>query len=265
MKKFYLLYLIICIVFLSSSCNKPTISNNTNSFEINKNNLSNEVVSEKNTRTILNKQDATDTDISTKEVIVNMVEEAGYFTNNFGEKTGEYSYCIPKINLSSDGAKSINNSIYDKFYPLITEYSDAYEIKYDIIKNDNILSLIVQAKFLWEYTDYEAYNINIKTGEKIENKDLICMYGYNEDTFTPLLKSITGNYYLERYKERSQDEYFNEYYEYTTSDKLCNLSIPMYIGNNNKLHIVANIGSLAGASSYEHIIDTGLSLRQTTN
>ena len=42
---------------------------------------------------------------------------------------------------------------------------------------------------------------------------------------------------------------------YTVSEERINIDMPMYINENNKISIVAEIGSLAGAESYYHIIE----------
>ena len=181
-----------------------------------------------------------------------------------------FSYHLPSFNINTADAIKINNKIHDDFYPII-EYSynnmktnasiDTTKVSYEQHQYKDILSLVVSANDVNDIIHYGAYSINTKSGEAVSNSELISMVGYNNEDFLTFLKNLTGNYYIEKYsKFPNYDGSYDRMYNLTLSDEFCNLDIPMYIDENGHLIVIANIGSMAGASIYCHVIDTGLTV-----
>ena len=91
---------------------------------------------------------------------------------------------LPIINLNYQSVKNINNEIEKSYKDLIDEniitkdMININSLNYKYYINNNILSLIIEFK-LYNYTasfltyEYKTYNINIDTGEIIDNNKLI--------------------------------------------------------------------------------------------
>lgn len=181
-----------------------------------------------------------------------------------------YTYQVPAFNISSEDAQSLNSQIYSYIYNYYQETIQQqkneeslfiHKIKNVYYVNDDIVSLGVKVLADWDTTYNKWYNINKSTGKKVSNSELVSLLGYSDVDFIKHLKDVVATYYVNLWKDNNpegQNEYYWDRYNYTISDEACNMNIPMYIGENGNLYVVAKIGSLAGAGHYEHLIDTGI-------
>ncbi len=192
--------------------------------------------------------------------------------NKYGE-TIRYSYKIPAFNMVSSDALNVNRSIYDKYYgeiqnSLQTLEQDGFlsvnKISNEYYVNMDIISVCITSEFYdWGGSEREVYNMNCSTGKALTNSELIAFAGYSESGFISKLKQAAGDYYVNLYENNCPDymlDYYNDRYNYTISDEACNMSTPIFIGENGNIFAVASIGSIAGASKYEHIVDTGINV-----
>lgn len=110
---------------------------------------------------------------------------------------GYFYYNIPQVNINSSDAQVINDEInsklkkeYDDVKKALEESKGEYiasmfeEIDYKYYINDNILSLFIYSKGEVESdSDYYIYNIDIYTGKKVSNEDILKIKQLNEETF----------------------------------------------------------------------------------
>lgn len=186
--------------------------------------------------------------------------------------TCHYKYDVPAFNIDSADAQKINSDILsyvDEFYQgtlqsqKIKESLFIYKITNSYYVNGDIVSLVIQVNNDWGATYTTCYNINKSTGKIVSNSELASSLGYQEAEFVKFLKELTGAFYVDLWSDNSpdgQNEFYWDRYNYTVSDEVCNMSVPMFIGENGNLFIVAKIGSLAGAGSYEFEIDTKINV-----
>lgn len=203
--------------------------------------------------------------LTLEEYVTDFLNESSVYKDSVGNDNA-FSYRVPQINIDSHDAEIINSEINNRFASVYDELlenkkkgvsNDIIRIDYKAYLNGDILSVSVWKVYSWEYTDYNAYNINARTGKRLSNADLIGMTGYNNDEFYEFLKKLNTEYFENMYNNYSLPDY-EYFYQYNISDELLNLDIPMYIGEDGYLYVVSNIASVAGASSYEHIINTKL-------
>lgn len=181
-------------------------------------------------------------------------------------------YQIPAINLTSEDAAAINREIaadieadYQNTLQVMKEGNSlsSLGVTYEYYVNNDIVSLGIIFRNDLDTIDITWYNINKATGKRISNSELVATLGYTESQFVEKLKEVTGNYYLATTGINASavgDEFYQDRYNYTISDEACNMKVPLYIGENGHLYAVARIGSLAGASSYNHLVDTGIAV-----
>lgn len=137
------------------------------------------------------------------EVIVNKVikkinDDKDYaylidYKNFVLDNGNEYGLKLLEINLNSDDAKNINleiksfvNNSYKKFQYLNDMISSGNIIDYVYFVNDDIISVIIKNNYyvnrMFVVEKDTVYNIDIKTGENIENIDLLKKYELTEDS-----------------------------------------------------------------------------------
>ena len=174
-----------------------------------------------------------------------------YFTDKLTKDgEGEYEYNIPHMNIDSEDAISINNIISAKYKDRYEKNKKLFEesvqqkvgfygsyINYKYYVNDNILSLFVYegCETSEVCTSYDSYNIDVITGKKISNSELLKIKKVNDfaktikTSFEKLEKEeewkkegIVDNYYkqINEFNSKSPDEYY------------------MYLNKNNELCII---------------------------
>ena len=137
------------------------------------------------------------------EVIVNKVikkinDDKDYaylidYKNFVLDNGNEYGLKLLEINLNSDDAKNINleiksfvNNSYKKFQYLNDMISSGNIIDYIYYISNDIISVIIKNNYyvnkMYVVEKDIVYNIDIKTGENIENIDLLKKYELTEDS-----------------------------------------------------------------------------------
>ena len=191
----------------------------------------------------------------------------------YGDGNSNYfSYKIPCFNINSPDSRTVNNIINGDIHAVINdEYNSMkhgyslyiYSTDYFVQEHDDLVSLVTVIDYDNDYQEYSAYTMDLKTGKRITNYDLINRTGYTQSQFLERVKMLMLNKFESIYKDMIYGSFSSDYwwyYNYTSSTELCNLDIPMYVGANRHLYIIPNIGSMAGASSYPYIIDTGVTV-----
>ena len=174
----------------------------------------------------------------------------------------DYSFEIPYVNIDSDYAKEINKKI-EKDYSidkLVKEAKEAPDvlrvIEYKVYINNNILSLVITEGYAIN-TEYFAYNIDIYTGEKISNEQILKNKNISENNFLSKVEELCIKAVNEIYKnnkDNSKQKSIN-----TTIKENKNMKINMFLDNNNKINIISMIyNGIAQITETREIINTNL-------
>lgn len=206
-----------------------------------------------------------------KEPII-QVNANGIVYTDFEKKGEGYSYSIPKINIDSKDVENINNEIEEKIIKEVKKQIKEYkklkkenknnqeevsyaftpcDISYKYYINDEILSVVIKFGFPYEYVEYTVYNVNIKTGKKIKNEEILGYKGILPENFSNKLPEIFGDFYKENSGNMNEEnELYEEYkkqYERTISKENCNINNYMFLDNEGNINIVAKIYTMAGS------------------
>lgn len=215
-----------------------------------------------------------------------LVTDAFTYTKTIKDIYDEvFSYKIPKINIDSDDVNEINKEINEKIisrakeYVPILEKNDSvglYEVGYLYYINNNILSVVINLNFDADVVDYYVYNIDINTGKRISNEDILKIKNMTEKQFEEKLSSAAKIKFINKYgskdthmdnlkysdafyKEselKEQESIYVTQYNQTISRSNCKIdNNKIYLSNNQNLNVVTKIYSLAGANEYEHILN----------
>jgi len=137
----------------------------------------------------------------------------------------------------------------------MTDWANPGSISYGYYINGKVISLVIKESIDGGYDFYKVYNIDIETGEKITNKELLQYKGFSISEFTNELPNIYGDYFKKLCGNYKEDDFYIDQYNKTISGKNCNIEQPIFIDWNGKINIVAKIYQLAGGESpYSHII-----------
>lgn len=247
--------------------------------ENNVNNLTNQVSN--------NNKDQNVPNTTNPKTIKKLDESKDLLYSSYNKYSSEYSYSIPYINIDSADARRINNEI-ESYYKKLVEQElknesegyaiNMYTIKYTSYINDTILSLVISHSNPNDCIYYKVYNLDIYNGTMVSNADILNLKNITEAKLLDKLKELYKNKFVSLYGTREnyinnmktapvgwtetelqeQAKLYDEQFNYTISDNNCSISTPMFLNDDGNICVVATIYSLAGASSYQHIIDTNI-------
>ena len=221
------------------------------------------------------------------KTIKKLDESKDLLYSSYSKYSSQYSYSIPYINIDSADAKKINSEI-QTYYKNLVEQELKYEaqgysvhmdtIKYTSYINNNILSVVISNTYPNSCIYYKVYNLDIYNGTTVSNADILNLKNITEAKLLDKLKELYKNKFVSLYGTREnyinnmktapigwtetelqeQAKLYDEQFNYTISDNNCSISTPMFLNDDGNICVVATIYSLAGASSYQHIIDTNI-------
>jgi len=185
---------------------------------------------------------------------INEDEEYVYDNPKYVDKT------VPYVNIDSDDAKSINNKI-EKYVD--GKASDTWnELFYYYYINDNIISILFGNKLGDTFNSkYRIYNINVKTGKIVSNKELIDIKKTNREEIASSLNETIEKSYgdsIEFAKEttiRYDGEIDLTVYEAnkTSVEGLKVENMKLYLNEKKELCIVFDTFTIAGSMTSEYL------------
>lgn len=180
----------------------------------------------------------------------------------------KYKYEIPQINLESKEIEKINKEILQKYEDIIDEINEEQIIdfgceglSYEYYENDGILSLVmVNPTESGGYFECETYNIEISTGEEIDNKELLEKIDIDEAKFgNKILKSISTTNLYNADESTSEDlKTFIKEQESKTTNKYKNISadkVELYLNEKKNLCAYLDVYALAGGETMTILLD----------
>jgi len=186
-------------------------------------------------------------------------------TKLIDQQGGEHTYEIPYIDIESEDAKKMNEEIKEKYLVHYNEaikdmeegYNITGEVYYKSYINGDVLS-VVAYRTVHGWIDYATYNINVKTGKKVDNNELLEMKGLNKEEVRNEIvnfmaeKVSLGSYedMTESEEKEHQQELLQKVYETVIDD-----NTQFYLNEENHLCIIAVEYVLAGAGEYERLYD----------
>ena len=172
------------------------------------------------------------------------------------------TYYIPRVNLYTDRAASVNDIIYQDLSGYVKKDSPQYPydrgMDYRWTQYKDIISILVRTAgdFDTGMIDFYVYNVSAETGDRLSHKALWEAYGMTEAEYYEQLRDIVKAFYAECYAMWQEQESF---YEYTREcEKTClsneNLEAAMpYVDENGDLCVVMKFYYFAGPPSFYRI------------
>ena len=197
--------------------------------------------------------------------------------NAYGEKQ-QFVYQIPQINIETAQAQDLNLKIYNELEKYVLEAEKISSEKLDDLPEcsglsytwevyENILSIMIVGDMwpeLSPYTTYWVYNIDIESGEEISKDRLFKLFDLSQDEYLELAKKAMAENWWTVYGEVIEREGLFESVKQQLSDTLSednvNEAMP-YINRDGDLCAIYKMYAIAGAESYEQIINLSVATK----
>ena len=214
----------------------------------------------------------TETTAPTIEIDLNNLVTDAYSDALFDANGCACCYHIPQFNLPGNSAKQLNEKIYKQCYDILLE--DVYsfigndgwspfflEMSYLAGHKGNYASVIVGCSSDVSYWEYYIYTVSAATGREATMDELLAEFGMDREAYYDLVEKRLNQYWDEWIAEAesnnpsiADDTFVKECISRTLTDANIQKTIP-YINPNGGLSFIAEIYSMAGADSYDHLIN----------
>lgn len=189
-----------------------------------------------------------------------------------GEKEEDevLSYYVPELLIKSSYAESVNkeiNAAYEKYKKNLNneEAEQYYGTSYiAYLTKEGILSLVFISYGEYDDNEYKVYNIDTKTGEKVENAKLAELAGVSDirkaamDALQNLYNKMEifkiKDYKVVLEKGEKKDEQMSDV-EKTFSEKYLNDKMQIGLTNEGKMFFISTIDTTGGAEFYNWVYD----------
>ena len=199
----------------------------------------------------------------TKKIVVTELyseEGEGVFSDGSPYK---YSFHVPQIEDDTDDAATINQEIASTYGKIAKECLESVKKKetpycssvvYEHFRSGNILALVLRhANFYDGFEGYAAYSYDTANGVRLTNEDILKMQNMTEADYLTALRRAAAKEFDDSFHaswgalEESDPGGYQELRSWTLSEQNLNLNVPFYM-DNGTVHVIAHIGSPAGAS-----------------
>ena len=106
--------------------------------------------------------------------------------------------------------------------------------------------------------EYFVYVYDINRDLRLDNFDLIELFGYSEDDFLASVRDAAGWEYIsanEGVPAEYRGEMYDDRYAFTISDENISFeNLMIYLESDGRVAVLARIGSMAGAGWYYHVV-----------
>lgn len=249
MKKFLTMLLAAAMLFTLAACGTTP-----NEADSNNNNEQND-----------HQTETPDTSYETPQITELYSEDFDY-TDGVGNN-GHYTYRVPQIEADTQGAEAINKAIADTYGPIVDGVKESVSEKvslsclyvaWETYQYENILSLVVSCGWDADMDSYNVYLYDIASGQQLITEDLLKTLNVDEQAFLEAVRRAAADKFDTQYGAIAggdMDEFLTERRDWTLSDENINMDVRTYADGAGKLHVVLPIGSIAGADSYEQVLD----------
>lgn len=249
MKKFLTMLLAAAMLFTLAACGTTP-----NEADSNNNNEQND-----------HQTETPDTSYETPQITELYSEDFDY-TDGVGNN-GHYTYRVPQIEADTQGAEAINKAIADTYGPIVDGVKESVSEKvslsclyvaWETYQYENILSLVVSCGWDADMDSYNVYLYDIASGQQLTTEDLLKTLNVDEQAFLEAVRRAAADKFDAQYGAIAggdMDEFLTERRDWTLSDENINMDVRTYADGAGKLHVVLPIGSIAGADSYEQVLD----------
>ncbi|MBQ5890784.1 MAG: hypothetical protein IIW73_07530 [Clostridia bacterium] len=211
--------------------------------------------------------DETESDVSSEitltaaEIVKREYEKSGEYLFN-GTKT-EFNYAYPQIVLDQMGVTSINERIKNYCEALIDTELNAMKsnrklgmtkMSYSAYLKGEILSILIKSEYGYEFTLFEAINLNILTGIEQEKDDIFNAAGLTTTDAAEKIKTAAEDKYVQIHgtiADRDVDDTIDYAKGKSATSIDYDVDMTLYFDEDGNLKAIVRIYKLGG-EEYEY-------------
>ena len=191
----------------------------------------------------------------------------GSYTDSVNN-TGDYILTLPRILADTEGARQINAELQEKVGVRIEEECwnmdngcslVMYSCVWKSIWREEILTLVVQANLSWDSTLYYIYHYDAAAGQRITSEELLDRRGVDKEAYLQCLYATVETEFYSQFDMVNWDTVeenteLDNIRDWTLSDEQLNWNTDLYFDEDDTAYVIVKIGSIAGASFYNHCL-----------
>lgn len=172
------------------------------------------------------------------------------------------SMSIPHIYPFSEDAVKVEAQIFDDIFPFVEENYESYQDKTSAIwisldwkayLNQDVLSIVVQLDTDHDWTDYRVYNLDLKTGEQLDDVALAAKLGMDKTAYLEKAAACADREFVERFGQDQDSEFYQQQREENKSaDNLEDARL--FLGEKGEPMLMFPLISMVGAHDYPTIV-----------
>lgn len=213
-----------------------------------------------------------------KEIAVTeLISEEGEGASDDGFSY-QYSFHVPQIEDDTAGADAINQEIISTYGKIAEECLESVRkketpycssVEYESFHSGDVLSLVLKCAYFYDgFEGYAAYSYDTAKAVRLTNEDILKMQNMTEAEYLTALRRAAAKEFDDAYHvgwgdmEDIHSGGYQELRSWTLSEQNLSLDLPLYL-DNGAVHVIAHIGSPAGASYIDR--DLALELEEDTS
>ncbi|ALP93480.1 hypothetical protein [Intestinimonas butyriciproducens] len=174
-----------------------------------------------------------------------------------------YSFHVPQIEDDTADAAGINQEIASTYGEIAKECLESVQkkeppycssVEYESFHSGEILSLVLKCAYFYDgFEGYTVYSYDTAKGVRLTNEDILKMQNITEAEYLTALRRAAAKEFDDAFHavwDNMEDIHSGGYQElrsWTLSEQNLNLDLPLHL-DNGAVHVIAHIGSPAGAS-----------------
>lgn len=182
-----------------------------------------------------------------------------------------YSFHVPQITGDVPDIPYVNEQIMQDIGAIAQESLEdtgvilgtgCYMVSWENhIYDDFYFSLVLSKFYAGDCTYHTVYNLNAWTGQLLSDDELLAEYGMTMQEFYGVLTELVAetyraNWWNESFNDNPEmRESYEQQYEWSVSAENIQNYHGIYFREDGTLMVVVDIGALAGAGSYEHVLE----------
>ena len=199
--------------------------------------------------------------ITAADIVKREYEKSGEYL--FNGTTTSYSYAYPQITLDLAGIASINERIKNYCEALIDTELNAMKssrkigmtkMSYSSYVKNQILSILIKSEYGYDFTLYEAINIDISTGIEQEKSEIYNAAGLTSDDAAEKIKQAAEDKYVQIHgtiADRDVDDTIGYAKGKSATSIDYDVDMTLYFDEDGKLKAIVRIYELGG-EEYEY-------------
>lgn len=176
-----------------------------------------------------------------------------------------YCYHIPHIEIPGVNTDSLNQELYDEYYPFVMDAIEEAQdgssmwnlgLYYSVEQKGDIISVVVHSIGDADLSSFDVYNIHASTGQRASDEEVYAAFGTTKEEYREVMRNVLG-IYVKEYTSFIPDEMQDikdQCYQNTIADNNVDKCRP-FVSEDGSLGFVGRADTYAGAGWYTYLFN----------